>query len=286
MSVFITGSLKVIFPSLFGHIMNSTVKLLISEVPIVMLLLNIFYLLGVLIISNIVYGHAYISGTKKDLLVFILRNIKTFNGSRVSAKLGNASIIISEQFNTQDMRIKGLDAAFICFDDHDIALFNTNDPNAYSIYCTFEREWYVNANTISKICRKNNVSIEINVEDPGRYFMQHIFVNHTGKILSSDDIDYYSEDSLFQKQTGKSKYSNYFLMQGHYTNVFCIEDIEIEFFNSLLNPKLASVEEHIIEKENSEPCEMCGKPVTYGYSLCDSCDETVNYMRDDGIYIY
>ena len=35
-----------------------------------------------------------------------------------------------------------------------------------------------------------------------------------------------------------------------------------------------------------EPCEMCGKSVTYGYSLCHGCDDMVAQFDEvTGLYI-
>lgn len=263
--------------------------ILISEFQIDMLILNKFGISGVwMILSNVVYGHAYISGTREDLLVFILRNIRTFEGSRVSARLDSISIAISEQFNTKDMRIKGLDMVFVCFDDHDVGLVETDNPQIYTIYCDFERDWCVKAKTISEICRRSNVSIEINVEDPMRYFLQHILVGNTGRILADEVIDYDPYNSIvYQEEIIQYKYSSWFLMYKHSprVNVFSIENIGINFSYSLSQTELDLYHEQMVQNEETEPCEMCGKSVSYGYSLCYSCSETVDYMDDDGIYI-
>lgn len=38
--------------------------------------------------------------------------------------------------------------------------------------------------------------------------------------------------------------------------------------------------------DDFEPCEMCGKDVLYGFSLCDDCDELVEkFDEQTGFYI-
>ena len=35
-----------------------------------------------------------------------------------------------------------------------------------------------------------------------------------------------------------------------------------------------------------EPCEMCGTPITYSFSLCDECDEKVKFWDEETGYYH
>ena len=141
--------------------------------------------------SNWAAGHANIKGSKRNLYVFLLRYVRTNDGSRISATLDDFDgITIHEQFRLEDMRLKGLGMAYICLDEHNLHLYDTEDTGIYSMYCDFEQTICVSAKAIAKLCRAGTVSIELDVTDPNMRLRQCMDVDQFGRILKNDILDY------------------------------------------------------------------------------------------------
>ena len=146
--------------------------------------------------SNWAAGHAYIRGSKRNIFVFLLRYLGTNDGSRISATLDDyGDITIHEQFDLEDMRIKGLGMAFICLDEYELPLYDTEDHDIYSLYCAFEQTICVSAKAIAKLCRVGTVSIEIDVTDPNLQLRQLMYVDPFGRILKNEVSDNVLDDN-------------------------------------------------------------------------------------------